>query len=227
MPRKVRLEEMLPHEIDEAMKERPVAYIPWGSLEWHGPHNPIGLDALKVHELCIRAALQTGGVVLPPIFVGYQTMKPWMGFPKTIEIDSETVTDLLFQHLQQLYDEGFKLIVMMAGHYGQEHVKALRAAEEKFNNLHAHCQAWVFPEYEVVIQDGYRGDHAGRYESSLMMYLRPGLTDLSRLPEGPLTVEKHGLGGQDPRESSEAYGKEIAEAIIRRTVEGVDERLPR
>ena len=224
---KVRLDEMLPHEIDEALERRPVAYIPWGSLEWHGPQNAIGLDALKVHELCILAAQQTGGVVLPPVFAGYQTMKPYMGFPKTIEIQRRTVRDLLFQYLEQLQDESFKLIVVMAGHYGGEHIKALRAAEEEFNSLHADCQAWVFPEYEVVTQDGYTGDHAGRYESSLLMYLRPGLTDLSRLPEGELDVNVHGVSGEDPHGSSEAYGRELAEAIVRRTVEGVDKRLPR
>ena len=224
---KVRLEEMLPHEIDEALAQRPVAYIPWGSLEWHGPHNAIGLDALKVHELCILAARRTGGVVLPPVFLGYQTMKPYMGFPKTIEIRRETVTDLLFQYLEQLYDEGFKLIVVMAGHYGGEHLKALRAAEEEFNNLHAHCSAWVFPEYEVIVQDGYQGDHAARYESSLLMHLRPGLTDLSRLPEGEISVTVHGVSGEDPHVSSDAFGKELADAIVRRTVQGVDERLPR
>ena len=46
----------------------PVAYIPAGSLEWHGVQNPLGTDGLKAHAICCEAALRYGGVVLPPFF---------------------------------------------------------------------------------------------------------------------------------------------------------------
>ena len=46
----------------------PVAYIPAGSLEWHGVQNPLGTDGLKAHTICCEAALRYGGVVLPPFF---------------------------------------------------------------------------------------------------------------------------------------------------------------
>ena len=36
--RKVKYEEMLPHEMEAAVAEFPVAYVPFGSLEWHGKH---------------------------------------------------------------------------------------------------------------------------------------------------------------------------------------------
>ena len=53
-------------ESDEAwrdLRERcPVAYLPLGTLEWHGLHNPVGLDALKAHALAVRCARSGGGV---------------------------------------------------------------------------------------------------------------------------------------------------------------------
>ena len=40
--KKVRYEEMLPHELEEAIRQFPVAYVPVGSLEWHGRHFSFG-----------------------------------------------------------------------------------------------------------------------------------------------------------------------------------------
>ncbi len=67
---KVRYEEMMPHEIAAARKEKPVAYLPIGGIEWHGEHNPVGLDTVKAHELCIRAAQKGGGLAMPALFWG-------------------------------------------------------------------------------------------------------------------------------------------------------------
>ena len=34
----------------------PIAYLSVGPMEAHGPHCPVGLDALKAHTLCVRSA---------------------------------------------------------------------------------------------------------------------------------------------------------------------------
>ena len=60
---KVRYEEMLPHEIRTAREERALAYLPLGTLEWHGPQNAVGLDGLKAHALCCEFAAEHGGLV--------------------------------------------------------------------------------------------------------------------------------------------------------------------
>ena len=68
--REVRLEHLRPREIDEAMKECPLLFLPLGTIEWHGLHNIVGLDALKAHMLCVRAAERGGGLVAPPLYGG-------------------------------------------------------------------------------------------------------------------------------------------------------------
>ncbi|MBM4049279.1 MAG: creatininase family protein, partial [Planctomycetes bacterium] len=73
MPPKVRYEEMFPDEVEAALKKASVAYVPLGSLEWHGPHIAMGNDTLKIHAVCVRIAKRTGGVVLPPTFWGIST----------------------------------------------------------------------------------------------------------------------------------------------------------
>ncbi len=218
-------EEMRPSQIEAVLAETATAYIAWGSLEWHGRQGPIGVDTLKAYELCLRCAEQTGGVVLPPIYAGFQTMKPHAGFKHTIEIRRPTVMDLLEQHLDQLADEGFKFLVIMMGHYGGLHVDAIRKTVEWWEHNHKGMKVWAIPDYEPVLDDGIRGDHAGKYETSLVMYLRPGLVDLSELPaEGCLDIKQHGISGEDARESTVENGKRLAELIVQRVVEGVRER---
>ncbi|MFQ9258345.1 MAG: hypothetical protein ACLR4L_13500 [Gallintestinimicrobium sp.] len=41
--KKVLYEELLPEELVQRVQEMPVAYLPLGTLEWHGPHMPLEL----------------------------------------------------------------------------------------------------------------------------------------------------------------------------------------
>lgn len=47
-----------------------LAYLPVGSLEWHGPHMPFGTDYMTVAYLAEEAARRFGGVAFPPIYYG-------------------------------------------------------------------------------------------------------------------------------------------------------------
>jgi len=71
----VRYELLKPSQLDQIVRETPIAYLPLGSLEWHGDHLPIGNDAIKAYEICLRAARVTGGVVLPPLWYGTECLK--------------------------------------------------------------------------------------------------------------------------------------------------------
>ena len=49
-----------PSEIEEMIKTKPIAFIPFGALEWHGKHNILGVDSIKATEICRRAAKHNG-----------------------------------------------------------------------------------------------------------------------------------------------------------------------
>lgn len=220
----MKMEELKPGEIEEILKTAPIVYIPWGSLEWHGVHNPIGLDTLKVYHLCLRAARKTGGVVFPPIFCGYETMKPYLGFKRTIEISKETVQRLAKEYLEQLYDEGFRIFVILMGHYGAKHVEALREVAGEFLKAHPDAKGIFAPDPTFVADKGIRGGHADLYETSLMMFFRPDLVDLNLLPkEGEITVERDGIGGDDPRKATIGEGERIADLLVEELTRQVEE----
>jgi creatinine amidohydrolase/Fe(II)-dependent formamide hydrolase-like protein len=59
---------LLPHQFAGRFRRMPLAYLPVGSLEWHGEHLCLGNDGVKIEEICKRAALRGGGIVLPCIY---------------------------------------------------------------------------------------------------------------------------------------------------------------
>jgi len=66
----VRFDRMVPAQIRARREACNLAYLPVGSLEWHGPHMPLGTDYLTVTHLAEEAAWRYGGVAFPPICYG-------------------------------------------------------------------------------------------------------------------------------------------------------------
>jgi creatinine amidohydrolase/Fe(II)-dependent formamide hydrolase-like protein len=61
--------ELRPAEFKKRLQEKALAYLPLGTLEWHGEHLPLGADAIQSEAPMIEAARRFGGIVLPPIFL--------------------------------------------------------------------------------------------------------------------------------------------------------------
>ena len=222
----MRYEFAKPEDYHSAKQAAPIAYLAWGAHEWHGLHNPLGLDTLKAHGICLALCEQTGGVVFPPIYCGHQTMKPYAGFDATMEYTKECVQLLATETLEQLADEGFRVIVIVMGHYGPLQQAALKEVVSDFNAIQDNAVAWAFPDYEPIAAEGIRGDHAGQTETSYMLLFHPESVDLSRLPqEGELDMMKDGVGGVDPRagNASAEFGRRALDALIRNTVPKIHE----
>ncbi|MCL1951982.1 MAG: creatininase family protein [Oscillospiraceae bacterium] len=59
-----------PRQMVERREAMPAAYMGLGILEWHGLHNPLGLDGVKANGVACHLARTLGGVVMPPQFWG-------------------------------------------------------------------------------------------------------------------------------------------------------------
>jgi len=222
----MRYELLKPEDYRRARDKAPIAYLPWGSHEWHGLHNPLGLDALKAHAMCMALCAETGGIVFPPVYCGHSTMKPHAGFDSTLEFTRECVELLATEYLRQLADERFKVIVILMGHYGLAHQTALREVVSDFNESQDDVIAWTFPDCEPTEAEGFPGDHAGRTETSYMIYFYPELVDLARLPEdAELDMKKHGVGGIDPREASAKRGRDGLNVLVKNAAPKILELL--
>ena len=217
---KVRYEELLPHEMAARMQEASVAWVPFGTLEWHGLHLALGNDAVKAHELMMRCASEYGGVSLPPTYWAIGGMP----HPFTCRIDPELVSRLFLEIFRQLDHVGFRVIVAVTGHYGLEQYLELKRAAHRFM-LSSSAVVYALPEYEVAFDIGYGGDHAAKWETSILWALRPELVDLSQQPKDP-EIRLEGVGGEDPREhASKELGLKAVGAIVARLGEAAGRLL--
>ena len=238
--RNVRYEELLPHQIVEARESCPIAYIAIGGLEWHGEQNCVGLDTVKANGIAIRCAEAAGGLRFPPLFYGEnreaylmetnhdpgELIKQKMGLPPenfapgymgvAVQEQDSRYVELLIHILREIRSLGFRIITIIAGHYPlRSHGTA---AAEWFNCMARPltARAWCTSGYELVRDEiPEAGDHAGAWETSLMMALRPELVDLSVLPQDP-GEKLIGVGGRDPRvHASPEFGERGVEAVVK------------
>ena len=211
--REVRLEYLRPREIKESQGVCSTIFQPLGTIEWHGVHNVVGVDSLKAHALCVRAARKGGGVVSPTLYGGVGGLSEPHTF--VMEPENSVFSNMLRPWVEQLCREmvrdGFKAIIILTGHYGAAQQIVVRETAVRMSRALG-VPVLGTPEYMLAIDVDYTGDHAAWGETSLMMHLYPDTVDLSRLGDPP----HQGVGGRDPRESSAKDGKLLTETIVGR-----------
>jgi len=212
--REVRLEFLQPKELEEAQAACPTIFQPLGTTEWHGVHNVVGVDSVKAHALCVRAAQKGGGLVAPALYGGVGGVNQ----PHTFIMDPENnvFSKLLRPWLEQLCREmarnGFRAIIILTGHYGAAQQIVIRETAVRMSRALG-IPVLGTPEYILALDVDYTGDHGAWGETSLMMHLYPDTVDLSLLGEPP----HKGVGGRDPKtEASAEDGRKITKTIVSR-----------
>ncbi|UQZ86363.1 Creatinine amidohydrolase [Paenibacillus konkukensis] len=220
---KVLWSELLPYEFRARLAECPTVYLPLGICEPHGQVSAFGLDTFKAEWLCIEAARRTGGIVAPSM--GYHIHEAgyharWLEEevgetdPLLTGIPPAVMIHLLLYQLRSFVNAGFRTIVVVSGHSGGNQAD-LRQAAAAFTE-HVPVTVWVRSDPELA--DGlYTGDHAGKYELSQLMYLRPELVDMEARAWGnvPGSGGKMALG-DDADEATPELGQSIMNACLDR-----------
>ncbi len=205
---------MLPEEFRAAMNALPVCFMPLGTVEWHGEHNALGLDSLKAHALCVRAAQKAGGgVVHPPLCGGMGGLDQ----PATVKIEGEQSweNNYLRPWLERLCSEfhrlGFKAILMVTGHYGHNQQIVVRETAARMSER-LQIPILGTPEYWLAHDIGYYGDHAGIGETSLLWHLHPDLVTMDRIDNDPVYSKEDRIkNGASPE-----LGKKYTDLIVDR-----------
>ncbi len=198
-----------PQEFKEKMERAPVAYQPIGCMEWHGKHLPFGLDGLKALALSKRVADSVGGVVLPPLHLGIHTpgnmrLSVWRNH--NLYISERLFGDLLHETCDQLAAVGFKVIVLWTGHAPAYQGRFIEEFARKYMWLHHSRVSLVVPdEDEAAVAMGLsKVDHAGPWETSLMMELYPNLVKMERLDDDLRGVAVDPRGASSPELGAKA-----------------------
>jgi len=175
-----------------------IVVVPVGSIEQHGPHLPVKVDALLATEVARRAALkiQTHQPILVTPTVWCGLAEHHMDFCGTLTLDFETFHALLRNLCRSIRYHGFRRIFLLNGHGGN--IAALNViCSELVRELEGlrvvSGTYWTLPEvaekFAEILEVQQNVRHAGEAETSMMLALEPELVDQSILNQADGTPE--------------------------------------
>jgi creatinine amidohydrolase len=230
---KLLLEEMTRDEAREAFDAGALVVLPTGSIEQHGPHLPVVVDTAAVTHIARaaaeRAVKEVPVVVTPTMHFGVSHHH--MDFAGTLSLPSTVYIDVLRELVRDLHRHGARKVVLVNGHGGNQNPNGVVVQslvhDEGLDLALGSLSYWSVP---IMRKDGSKGTvspgHAGHFETSLMLALRPDLVQLDKR-RAPLSslhsvehVQEHGAfaraGGtsDDASEADAQEGQRVLEEIV-------------
>ncbi|MEM2739686.1 MAG: creatininase family protein [Candidatus Bathyarchaeia archaeon] len=149
-----------------------IAVQPIGSMEQHGLHLPVSTDTIIACEVSRALAERIEAFLLPPI--PYSCSIEHSRYTSTIWLRPFTLHNLLKDIAISLRVHGFKALIIVNGHGGNYNLKSIvREINYRFGRRPLTLLVDLGSMY---FGSRYAEDiHAGRYETSLMLYLKPEL----------------------------------------------------
>lgn len=226
----VQIQFMRPAQLEAAARAFPVVYVPFGLIEWHGRHLPLGNDALKAHGILVKCAEKYGGVVYPPVYFPYAVHDSRTG--ELVESDCDWKLPMVTALFERLKMTGFRVIIGVSGHNIQTQIALINEALKPItaDGTITGIGLWEISLSRCAESDA---DHAAKWETSNMMFFYPDFVDMSQLGTAPLAPgmkPPDGIGGLDPREhASSEVGRrnvELAADAIGGKAKALLESLP-
>ena len=178
----VKWEELTADDFRQAIQQsKGTCLLPFGILEKHGPHLPLGTDLLNVRYAALHAAEKEFAVVFPEYYFGqiFEAKHE----PGTVAYSMELQLKLLQETTDEMARNGCKKVIIVNGHGGNEHLLP----------YFAQAQMASPKDYVVYVLEGERSRpggpakkssgidyHAGENESSNTLYTHPELTHIDR-----------------------------------------------
>lgn len=158
--------------------------LPFGVLEKHGPHGPIGSDLIKVREFSAMATKKEYAVVFPDYFYGqiYEAKQQ----PGTFALPSRVVWDMLEATCDEIARNGFRKIIIVNGHGGNPNLITYFAQtrlEKKRNYALFFFQPSIDSAFRKKMLATRKSDisydqHGGESETSMLLYIKPDVVTM-------------------------------------------------
>ena len=174
MAENVLMSDMSWTEVEQALKERPIALLPVGNTEAHGPHLPVATDTVIAIEMARRTAVklrQRGlhALIAPPIT--FSVSQLGTEFPGTVSLPPETAAALVRDVCLAL-SKKFRAVALVNVNQEPANLDALKkgAEEAKKAGGGACFTDLAKKRWADRLGEAFNaGDHAGSFETSLMM----------------------------------------------------------
>jgi creatinine amidohydrolase len=219
----------------EIEKGRDTVIVPFGSTEQHGRHLPLGTDAVLGDELGWGLAERLDAFLAPTVRFGCS--EHHLAFPGTISLRQETFEAIVYDVVKSLSRHGLRRIVLLPTHGGN--FKPLSDAVVKLESVE-NVRVMAFTSLEGLVETAFQsslafgvngaqsGAHAGEWETSLLLALRPEQVKMDRAAagfvgelseimarvfDGIQNLDENGVLG-DPRPATAEAGRMYLQDIV-------------
>jgi creatinine amidohydrolase len=171
-------------EVAGAVARQPFALLPFGAVEEHGPHLPLGTDVFAAEGLARRIAERADLLELP--VMPYGQVWSLEHFDGSLSVGDATLVSLVLDVARGLRRVGVQGVVLLSAHLGNAAAlkKATRALEES-GGLPA--IALTYPGLSAVAREVRESPeshpaimHADELETSIMLALDPERVRMER-----------------------------------------------
>jgi creatinine amidohydrolase len=162
-----------------------VCLLPFGIIEKHGTHLPLGTDLINVRYVSLQAVRQEYAVVFPDYYFGQIAEARHQ--PGTLSYPAHLQMELLQATTDEMARNGCKKIVIVNGHGGNESFLPY-FAQSQLDAPHDYVVYIFWPETAHMgpgrpAKKDKVDMHAGESETSHMMVARPDLLHMDRVPQ--------------------------------------------
>jgi creatinine amidohydrolase len=188
-----RFEEVGGFEVAKSVSAHRLAILPLGSLEFHGPHNPLGSDSIIISGIAGRIAVRTKGLLFPTVMFT-QCPAHTAHFLGTISVRPEVMTMYFADILRNILRAGFRKVFILNGHdgnIGPGRGAIAQVADETKDAALLFASWWEFLPGEMMKSlglfhqaNGGHG-HGGPLETSAVAAFRPDLIHLDKARDLP------------------------------------------
>ena len=175
-----------------------VTLIPFGAVEQHSYHLPLGTDSILIEEISRRfeASRPNQLLVLPVTWLGCS--RHHMDFPGSLTSEINTFIEVGEQLVASMAAHEFRKFILLNGHGGNMNKISIMAEKLRYRQGPAlkviGITYWQLISQEIQsIRETPMGgmNHACELETSLMLAMRPDYVRQDRLdPDGPVLVSE-------------------------------------
>ncbi len=182
----IHLAELTKDEFAAAMRAGRWLLLPFGTVEAHGPHLPLGTDQLQAEYLCVQVAARVNGLVAPAL--PYGVCRTLRNFPGTVSLAPATLQAVAREIVAEYVRHGGRKLALITGHAEPAQMAALREAVLPLVDAVPGLSVLAIGPYDfldpVRQEAGLTGrdGHAGSIETSQMLVVAEAAVRTDRVP---------------------------------------------